>query len=84
MTSILNQLAHSTLLPDDLAVAILAGNAPPLEEMLTAVLISVQDANAVLVNDPESSPTERRIARMVLAVAFLSAMAVVGEAQGAM
>ena len=74
------QLAHSSLLPDDLAAAILAGNTPPIEELVFHIVIGAMDAHAVTVGDPQSSKNERRIARMVLAVAFLSAMAIMGEA----
>jgi len=74
------QLAHSTLLPDDVAAAILAGNTPPIEELVLHIVIGAMDAHAVTVGDPQSSKNERRIARMVLAVAFLSAMAIMGEA----
>src|ERR1019366_1368722 len=35
----------------------------------------------VLMNDPKSSWNDRRLARMALAVAFLAAMAVLGEAK---
>ena len=79
MNEILGQLARTNLLPADVATAILAGDAPPLEEVLMAILIAVQDAHAVTLNHQNSSPGERRIARMVLAVAFLSAMVAAGE-----
>jgi hypothetical protein len=80
MNDILDQLARTNLLPADLAAAILGGDNPPLEEILMAILIAVQDAHAVTVNDPGSSPNERRIARMVLGTAFLAALAAAGEA----
>jgi hypothetical protein len=74
------QLAHSTLLPDDMAAAILAGHTPPIEDVVLHLVIGALDAHAVVLGDPQSSKNERRIARMVLAVAFLSAMAIMGEA----
>ena len=77
---IYTQLAHSSLLPDDLAAAILAGNTPPIEDVVLHLVIGALDAHAVTVGDPLSSKNERRIARMVLAVAFLSAMATMGKA----
>jgi hypothetical protein len=81
MKRILDQLArNSTLLPDDLAAAILAGNTPPIDELVMALVIGAMDAHAVVVGDPESSWNEKRLARMALAVAFLSALAVLGEA----
>ena len=49
------QLAHSSLLPDDMAAAILAGNMPLLEELVMALVIGCMDAHAVIVGDPESS-----------------------------
>jgi hypothetical protein len=79
---ILGQLARNTgLLPKEMAATVLAGNTPPLEEIVTALVIGAMDAHAVIVGDPESSWNEKRLARMALAVAFLSAMAVVGEGQ---
>lgn len=74
------QLAHSSLLPDDMAAAILGGNTPPIEDVVLHLVIGALDAHAVTVGDPQSSKNERRIVRMVLAVAFLSAMAILGEA----
>ena len=80
MNNILDQLARNTgLLPDDLATAILTGGPPPVEEIVVALIIGCMDAHAVIVGDPESSWNEKRLARMALAVAFLSAMAVAGK-----
>ena len=80
MKHILDQLArNSTLLPDDLAKPILAGNTPPPEEIVMALIIGCMDAHAVIVGDPESSWNEKRFARIALAVAYLSAMAVAGK-----
>ena len=81
MKNLLVQLAHSTLLPDDLAKPILAGDTPPVENIVKAVVIGCMDAYWVLMNDPKSSWNDRRLARMALAVAFLAAMAVRGEAK---
>jgi hypothetical protein len=81
MKRILDQLARSGLLLPDDSAAILAGNTPPVEEIVMALVIGAMDAHAVIVGDPESSWNEKRLARMALAVAFLSAMAVVGEGQ---
>ena len=78
MNNILDQLAYNTgLLPDDLATAILAGDMPPVEEIVMALVIGAMDAYFVL--DRDTSLNERCIARMALAVAFLSAMALVGD-----
>jgi len=77
---IYTQLAHSSLLPDDLAAAILAGNTPPIEELVFHIVIGAMDAHAVVLGDPHSTWNEKRLARMALAVAFLGAMAIMGEA----
>jgi len=69
-----DQLARTKLLPDDLAAAILAGNTPPLEELVTNLLISEMDAEAMTASDPSSSWTEKRLARQCLAMAFLLAL----------
>ena len=80
MKRILDQLArNSTLMPDDLAATVLAGNTPPVEEIVVALIIGCMDAHAVIVGDPESSWNEKRFARIALAVAYLSAMAVAGK-----
>jgi hypothetical protein len=79
--NLLVQLAHSTLLPDDLAKPILAGDTPPVENIVMAVVIGAMDAHAVVVGDPQSSWNDRRIARLMLAATSLSAMAVLGEAE---
>ena len=81
MNSILVQLAHSTLLPDDLAKPILAGNTPPTEEIVMALVIGAMDAEALVRADSKSSWNERRIARQCLAVAFLSAMAILSQGE---
>ena len=81
MNSILVQLAHSTLLPDDLAKPILASTKAPTEEIVLAVLIGCMDAHAVAIGDPQSTWNEKRLARMALAVAFLAAMAIPGQGE---
>jgi len=78
MNRILDQLARSGLLLDDLAKPILAGDTPPIEELVMALLVGAMDAHFVLAGDPNSSWNERRLSRMALAVAFLAAMAVLG------
>jgi len=78
--SVIDQLAYNTgLLPDDLATTILAGDMPPIEEIVMALVTGAMDAQAVVVADPQSTWNDKRMARMALAVAFLSAMAVVGK-----
>ena len=80
MNNLLSQLARNTnLLPETLTATILAGNTPPAEEIVVALIIGCMDAHAVIVGDPKSSWNEKRSARMTLAVAFLAAMAVLGQ-----
>ena len=80
MTNILDQLARNAgLLPDNLSAAILAGQTPPLKEIVLHLVIASMDAHEVVVGDPQSSWDEKRISRMGLVVAFLAAMAVVGK-----
>jgi ABC-type nitrate/sulfonate/bicarbonate transport system substrate-binding protein len=79
MNRILDQLARTGLLPDDVAKPILAGDMPPIEDIAMALVIGAMDAHAVVVGDPQSTWNEKRLARMALAVAFLGAMAVVGK-----
>jgi hypothetical protein len=82
MTNILDQLARNTgLLPQDLSAAILEGNMPPIEGIVVALIIGCMDAHAVVVGSPESSWNERRFATMALAVAFLAAMATLGQGE---
>jgi hypothetical protein len=75
------QLAHSTLLPDDMAAAILAGHTPPIEDVVLHLVIGALDAHAVVLGDPQSTWNEKRLARMALTVAFLGAMAALGDAE---
>ena len=72
--SSLNQLSRTTLIPDDLVAAILAGSEPPLEEIVAALLIGSLDCHATLVGDPASTLNEKRLARQNLIVAFLTAL----------
>jgi hypothetical protein len=79
--NVIDQLArNSTLLPDDLAKLILAGTTPPTEEIVLHLVIAGMDAYFVTINDPKSSWAEKRLARMALTVAFLAAMATLGDA----
>jgi len=81
MKAIIDQLARNTeLLPDYLSKAILAGKTPPVDEIVMPLVIGVMDAHAVIVGSQESSWDEKRMSRMVLAVAFLAAMAILGQA----
>ena len=79
MKKILDQLARTGLLPDDLSKPLLAGNTPPLEDIVMALVIGEMDAHAVVVGDPKSTWNEKRLARMALGVAFMAAMVAVGQ-----
>jgi hypothetical protein len=82
MKNLLDQLARNTgLLPDNLSATILAGNTPPGEDIVMALVITTMDAHAVVVGDPQSSWNEKRLARMALAVAFLATMATLGQGE---
>jgi hypothetical protein len=82
MNNLLKQLARNTgLLPEPLSAEILAGGTPPVEDVVRHLVIGTLDAHAVIAGDPESSRNDRRIARLMLAVAFLSAMAILGQGE---
>jgi hypothetical protein len=51
LNPILNQLARSTLLPDEIATAILDGGAPPLKEVVTHLLIAAMDCEGMTASD---------------------------------
>jgi hypothetical protein len=80
MKGTLGQLARSGLIVDDeMVAAILAGNPPPLEEIVLAIVISSMDAEAVVRGDVNSTWNEKRLARQCLASTFLSAIACMKE-----
>jgi hypothetical protein len=80
MKLILDQLARSGVLPDDeMSASILSGILPPVEEIALALVISCMDAEATVRNDLTATWNDRRIARALLLVAFLSAIACVKE-----
>lgn len=79
MKNIVKQCALNTnLLPEDMASAIRAGNMPPIEEIVMALVIGAIDAHAVTVADPKATWIEKRAARMALASVCLAAMALTG------
>jgi hypothetical protein len=77
--TILERLARSTLLPGDMAAAILAGDAPPLKDILDALLIGSLDCQATVVADTRSTLNEKRIGRACGIIAFLTAIANTNE-----
>jgi hypothetical protein len=76
---ILIQLAHTPLLSSAMASAILDGEKPALNEVVLALVISSMDCAAMTINDPDSTLFDRRLARQMLASAFLSALACVTD-----
>ena len=80
MNEILGQLARTGLLLPNISAAILAGTAPPIAEIVLALLVTTIDAHILTVGASQTSWNERRQAHMSLAVAFLAAMAILGEA----
>ena len=72
---ILDQMARTTLLPDEMSAAILSGDVLPIEESINALLIGAIDCEAVTRTDPESTWNVKRMARACLIIAFLSAIA---------
>jgi hypothetical protein len=74
MNNVLDQLARTTLLPEKISAKILSGTMPPIEDIVMPLLLHTIDCEAMTSNDPASSWNERRIARQVLAVAFLGAL----------
>lgn len=83
MKGILDQIARSGLLFDDAMVAaIFAGNVPPLEEIVLALVIGALDAEATVRSDATSTWNHRRIARGCLISSFLSAIACLKKREG--
>jgi len=74
LVDILDKLARSTLLPEDLSEEILAGAEPPLEKIVMALVIGSLDCHGTLVADERATMNEKRIARAVATVAFLVAL----------
>jgi hypothetical protein len=80
MNRILDQLARSGLLvDDDMVSAIFSGNAPPLEEIVLALVIGGLDCDALLRADATSTVNQRRLARSCLIISFLGAIACLRE-----
>ena len=71
---ILDQLARTNLLPEDVSRAILSKNVPPLEDIVMPLVICSMDCHAMTANDAKSTWNEKRIARQCLVIAFLTAI----------
>jgi len=74
-TAILDQLALSGLLPKSLSAAILAGDVPSTEEIVTALVIGAMDCEALARAGRLMDWAERRLARQLLTIVFLTAIA---------
>jgi hypothetical protein len=74
-SDIFGQMARNTnLLPESQSSEILAGNVPPLEDIIIPLLIGAMDCEAVIGCDPKSTWNEKRLARVCLILAFLLAI----------
>ena len=79
-SDIFRQIARNTnLLPESQASEILAGNVPPLEDIIIPLLIGTMDCEALTAADSNSTWTERRLARLCLILAFLLAIVAAKE-----
>ena len=76
---IYGQLARTRLLSESESAAILAGNVPPLDEIITTLLIGAMDCEAMTAGDPKSGWNEKRLARQCLTIAFLLAIVAAEE-----
>jgi hypothetical protein len=76
---ILDLLARTGLLDDEMAALIVAENLPPQERIITELLIVVMDAEAVIRGGVNSTWNEKRLARQSLAIAFLTAITFTDE-----
>ena len=73
-SDIYGQLCRTNLLPESQSSEILAGNVPPLEDIIMPLLIGTMDCEALTAADSNSTWTERRLARQCLILAFLLAI----------
>ena len=80
-TDILEQLARSTLLPHSVSVEVLAGTETSIGEIVLDLLIRSLDAEALVSGDADSTWNQKRLARQLLIVTFLSALAVARNEQ---
>jgi hypothetical protein len=79
-SDIFGQLARNTnLLPESQSSEILAGNMPPLEDIIMPLLIGTIDCEALTAAGSNSTWTERRLSRQCLILAFLLAIVAAQE-----
>lgn len=74
MTYTLSQLAHSKLMPESVAAAIVAGNIPPVQELMDHLLTTSLDAYFVIAGDPNSSWNDKRLSHQSLVSTFMLAL----------
>jgi hypothetical protein len=72
---VLRQLAlNTTLIPDEIRTAIKAGNEPPMNDVVMALLIHALDCQAVIDGGLKVAMTEKLLARQSLVIAFMLAL----------
>jgi hypothetical protein len=76
---IYGQLARTNLLPESQSSELLAGNVPPIEDIIMPLLIGAMDCEAMIGCDPTSTWNERRLARLCLILAFFLAIVAAKE-----
>ena len=76
---IYGQLARTNLLPESQSSELLAGNVPPIEDIVMPLLIGAMDCEAMIGCDSKSTWNERRLARQCLILAFLLAIVAAKE-----
>jgi hypothetical protein len=74
MTDTLDQLARTNLLPSSESAAILSGRTPPLSNLIQHLVIASMDAEALTSGDKTATWTQRRIARQLLGLTFMTAL----------
>ena len=76
MNYVLNQLAHSKLLPPFVSEGMLAGNVPLVVELLNHLLTTTMDAHFCTTGDPKSTWIDKRLSHQNLVTAFMLALLV--------
>jgi hypothetical protein len=76
MNYVLNQLAHSKLLPPFVSAGMLAGNVPPVLELLNHLLTTTMDAHFITAGDSKASWIDKRLSHQNLVTAFMLALLV--------
>lgn len=74
MNYILDQLARTNLLPKAESTAILAGRSPSVLDLIPHLVIGSMDAEALTSGDKTATWTQRRNARQLLGLTFMTAL----------